>query len=285
MSPSTGSDQPPAGVAGLPPSLLADKVVLVTGASAGIGAGLCASLAGLGATVVGMARRFGPRSIASLENGKIAEIQGDVTDPADCARVVAAVVGAAGRVDVLVNNAGSMGANPIATIVDTTVADFDGMFAVNVRGPFLMAREVLPRMAAQSDGLIINLSSFAASIGVAHMAVYGASKAALQQLSNTIAVEWGLHGVRSVSIVLGGFDTEMTAGTNKGMFRLAHGPDAEYIPKVSGALLSIDDLGRAIGALCSPAMKIVSGATIAMDSNISAGSLDSVFIHMLASGD
>jgi NAD(P)-dependent dehydrogenase (short-subunit alcohol dehydrogenase family) len=280
MSPSTESD-PLAGSTAVTPSLLAGKVVLVTGASAGIGAGLCASLAGLGARVAGMARRFSSDRIDSLENGKVTEIRGDVTDPADCERVVAETIRAAGRIDVLINNAGSMGANPIATIVDTTLDDFNAMFDVNVRGPFLMTRAVLPHMAAQGDGLIINLSSFAAVIAVGHMALYGASKAALMQLSNTIAVEWGQHGIRSVSIVLGGVDTQMTEGTARGMYRLVHGPDAVYVPPEHSAnMLSLDDLGLAMGALCSPLMKAVSGAAIAMDSNVSAGSLSSMFIHM-----
>jgi NAD(P)-dependent dehydrogenase (short-subunit alcohol dehydrogenase family) len=281
MSPSTESD-PLAGNAALTPSLLAGKVVLVTGASAGIGAGLCTTLAGLGARVTGMARRFSADTIGSLESGKIAEIRGDVTNPADCERVVAETIRAVGRIDVLINNAGSMGANPIATIVETTLDDFDAMFGVNVRGPFLMTRAVLPHMAAQADGLIINLSSFAAVVSVGHMALYGASKAALMQFSNTIAVEWGQHGIRSVSIVRGGVDTEMTEGTARGMYRLAHGPDAEYVPRAgSGGMLSLDDLGLAMGALCSPLMKVVSGAAIAMDNNVSAGSLSSMFIHLL----
>jgi NAD(P)-dependent dehydrogenase (short-subunit alcohol dehydrogenase family) len=284
MSPSTQSDQRPPGHPGLPPTFLAGQVVLVTGASEGVGAGLCTSLAGLGARVAGMARRFSADGIATMENGKIAEIRGDVTDPDDCARVVAEVARTAGRLDVLINNAGSMGADPVATVADTSLVDFDTMFAVNVRGPFLMAREILPLMAAQADGLIINLSSFAAVVGVGHMAVYGASKAALMQLSNAIAVEWAEHGVRSLSIVLGGFDTKMTEGTNRGMFRLTHGPEAEFVPQKNGALMDIEDLGSAVAVLCSPAMRIVSGATIAMDSNVTAGSLSSMLIHMIAGG-
>jgi NAD(P)-dependent dehydrogenase (short-subunit alcohol dehydrogenase family) len=262
--------------------LLDGKVVIVTGASAGIGAGLCASLAGLGAQVAGMARRFSDDGISALEPGKVAEIRGDVTDPADCERVVAEVTARAGRVDVLINNAGSMGANPIATVVETSLADFEEMFAINVRGPFLMARAVIPAMAEQQDGLIVNLSSFAAVVGIGHMAAYGASKAALMQLSNTIAVEWGQQGIRSVSIVLGGVATTMTEGTARGMYRLAHGPDAEYVPpqEPGAGMLSLDELGLAIGALCSPMMKVVTGTAIAMDGNVSAGSLSSMIVHM-----
>jgi NAD(P)-dependent dehydrogenase (short-subunit alcohol dehydrogenase family) len=267
--------------------LLCGKVVIVTGASAGIGAGLCAALAGMGARVAGMARRFSDDGISSLEPGKVSEIRGDVADNDDCERVVQEVLAQAGQVDVLINNAGSMGANPIASVVETSLADFDEMFAINVRGPFLMARAVIPAMAARQDGLIVNLSSFAAVVGIGHMAVYGASKAALMQLSNTIAVEWGQQGVRSVSIVLGGVATQMTEGTARGMYRLAHGPDAEYVPPEvpSDGMLSLEDLGLAVGALCSPMMKIVNGTAIAMDSNVSAGSLSSMFVHMLSARD
>jgi NAD(P)-dependent dehydrogenase (short-subunit alcohol dehydrogenase family) len=112
-----------------------------------------------------------------------------------------------GHVDILVNNAGVFPGGPTA---DVTADDIDHVYAVNVRAPFLLVAELAPAMAARGQGAIVNVLTMAARFGVAGMALYGSSKAALTLLTKAWAAEFGPSGVRVNAVSPGPTRTEGT---------------------------------------------------------------------------
>jgi NAD(P)-dependent dehydrogenase (short-subunit alcohol dehydrogenase family) len=128
----------------------------------------------------------------------------DVAREADAAVAVGQVVGQFGRLDVLVNNAG---VDVTVPFTELTVADWDRVLAVNLRGAFLMARQAFPRMQAQGAGHIVNIVSTAARRAWANAAAYHASKWGLLGLSHALHVEGRPHGVKVTAVLAGGMRT------------------------------------------------------------------------------
>ncbi|HUO39036.1 MAG TPA: 3-oxoacyl-ACP reductase FabG [Mycobacterium sp.] len=191
-------DQPP-GPGG---EKLAGRVALVTGGTRGIGAAICASLAGQGAQVAAgysgnsaradafaadFERRFGAQVRLTVHRGNIAS-------PQDCRRVVAEVIDQHGRLDILVNNAG-ITIDKLA--LDMTTDDWDKVVTVNLSGAFYMAQAVLGHMLERGTGRIINVSSIAGEIGNVGQANYAASKAGLLGLTKALARETAFLLARS----------------------------------------------------------------------------------------
>ncbi|MFD1722983.1 SDR family NAD(P)-dependent oxidoreductase [Amnibacterium endophyticum] len=158
---------------------LSDRVVLVTGAGSGIGAGIVIAFDEEGCRVVRL-------DVAGTDTVC------DVTDTASVRAAVAAAVEQHGRIDVLVNNAGVL---VDGAVEDTADEAWERTFAVNVHGVFRMCREVAPVMRAQGSGRIINAASFAAIVPSVGSAAYAASKAAVVQLTRVLASELGPYGV------------------------------------------------------------------------------------------
>lgn len=157
---------------------LAGKRAIVTGAASGIGLACALALQEAGATVVGL-------DVAAASPGF--QIQTcDVTDEAQIIAAVAAAAAQMGGIDILVNNAGILREVPLA---DLTLAHIDQMFAVNVRGALLVAREVLPHLP--EGGRIINIASELAYLGRAGASVYAATKAAMIGATRSWARELG----------------------------------------------------------------------------------------------
>jgi len=119
---------------------------------------------------------------------------------------VDAVAAATGRIDILVNNAGITN---FGDILETPLAEVEDVLAVNLKAPFMMIKAVLPHMLRQKSGSIVNNASDQALIGKRHSAIYGASKAALAQLTKSAALDWGPHGIRFNCIAPGSTDTPM----------------------------------------------------------------------------
>ena len=170
----------------------AGRVALVTGGTRGIGAAICASFATQGATVAAgyssdpdRAARFAAEFPAGT-GGPMTVHRGNVSQPDDCARTVAEVIEAHGRLDILVNNAG-IAVDRLVT--DLSTADWDRVLAVNLSGAFHMAKAALPHMVARGTGRIINVSSIAAQVGNIGQANYAASKAGLLGLTKALARE------------------------------------------------------------------------------------------------
>jgi NAD(P)-dependent dehydrogenase (short-subunit alcohol dehydrogenase family) len=141
--------------------------------------------------------------------GEATFVQTDVSDETDAAAMVAAAVDRYGRIDVLYNNAGIM---PEAdhSVVDTDVAVWDQVMAVNLRGVFLGCKYAIPRMVEQGSGSVINISSFVALLGCSvPQDAYTASKGAVLSLTRSLAVQFGPKGVRSNAICPGPIETPL----------------------------------------------------------------------------
>jgi len=190
---------------------LLDKVALVTGGGSGIGQGLALALAQEGAAVVVCGRRLEPleRTVAQIEKagGKGLAVQADVSQAPDVERLVKTAENAFGRVDILINNAG-IGGDMDATRLD--ISAWDQTMAVNLRGPMLMTRAVLPGMLRRQGGHIINISSESALNYYQGEAAYGLSKHALNDFGEYVQREVQDANIRINTICPGMVVSEMT---------------------------------------------------------------------------
>lgn len=247
--------------------------VIVTGGTFGIGRAITLTLAAQGHPVVafGLESRQ-PSSIAEhaiggleaelAERGLTADLlEADVSSAADVARVVAHATSRHGRIHGLVNNAAI---GPLGTVLDTDEAAFDRIVAVNLRGPYLTARAVLPGMIAQGGGRIVNIGS-GAGYGKHNMAVYTATKAGLHGLTMALAYDH-FHQHVAVNLVIpggGGIVTGMSLGR-------AGGDSPEHVERVqagapgtvAGRPATGFDVANAVAFLLSPGAEAISGTVI-----------------------
>jgi NAD(P)-dependent dehydrogenase (short-subunit alcohol dehydrogenase family) len=176
-----------------------DKVVVVTGGSSGIGRSAALQFANLGAHVLITGRRAAPLEEAAKDHSNIEIMIADASKPEDAAQTISKAVEQWGRLDVLVNNAGAGAIMPLNEITPERVID---IFAINVLGPSLLAKEALPHLK-QGKGSIINISSTYGSKAGAGLSHYGASKAALEYLTRAWALELAPAGIRVNAIAVG----------------------------------------------------------------------------------
>src|ERR1700716_243847 len=173
---------------------------LVTGATSGLGKEIAVRLArdGMNVVVVGRDAARGVAVVEQIEaaGGGARFVAADLNDPADINHLAEEV----GDIDVLVNNAGLSVWAPTEAM---NVADFDSMFASNVRAPFLLVGAFAPAMAKRGAGSIINISSMAGRIGLPSGAAYGATKAALDSMTQSWTPEYSPRGVRVNAIAAG----------------------------------------------------------------------------------
>jgi 2-hydroxycyclohexanecarboxyl-CoA dehydrogenase len=187
---------------------LEGKIAIVTGAGQGIGRAIADKLAAQGATVVvtDLDEASAKQTAAGLP-GAVA-IRADVTDRQDVQAAVDRVMQQFGRVDVLVNNAGWDKASPF---VDSDPADWDRAIAVNLYGVLHTCQAVLPIMAGQGGGAVVNLGSDAGRVGSSGEAVYSAAKGGVIALTKSLAREMARHQVRVNCVCPGPTDTALFA--------------------------------------------------------------------------
>lgn len=200
---------------GGPDGRLSGRTALVTGGGSGLGATLAGALAEAGAQVVAVGRSPEPlarvaESVAesvgeSVGGGAVRTERCDVADPESVDALAARLYADGTGVDVLVNNAGVPG--PVAPLTEIEPAEWDEVFAVNVRGVYLMSRAFLPAMAGRGDGDILNIASVSGKRPLARRTPYCASKAALLGLTSALAAEAGPQGVRVNSLSPGPVDS------------------------------------------------------------------------------
>lgn len=232
-----------------------DKRVLVTGGTSGIGEAIARAYAAAGADVVitGRDDRRGRQIVDSLtrEGGRVHFVRADLEQPHDVQELAEAV----GEVDVLVNNAGVF---PVGATHDVDDTAFDSAFAVNVKAPFFLTGSFAPRMAVNGGGAIVNVSTMVASFGMAGMALYGSTKAALELLTKAWAAEYGPQGVRVNALAPGPTRTPGTEPMGESLDQLA-----STVPL--GRPASADEIANAALFLGSEEASYINGAILAVD--------------------
>ncbi len=187
---------------------LNQQVVLVTGGGSGLGAAICQSLAEAGAIVIAADRaiRSAEQVVADLqERGMEAmALDLDITDDAQVATAIQKILDQYGKIDVLVNNAGT---DKTLSIEELSIEDWDRVMNVNLRAPFVLSKQVLPLMKQQGSGHIVNIASTAAKRAWANASVYHASKWGLMGFNHALHVEARPFGVKVTAIVAGGMRT------------------------------------------------------------------------------
>jgi NAD(P)-dependent dehydrogenase (short-subunit alcohol dehydrogenase family) len=241
---------------------LRGQVALVTGASQGIGHDLALALAHAGARVAVAARQLDALERLCAEiaaaGGESIAVEMDLRDRASIEAAVATTVARLGRLDILVNVAG-LGTNHDA--LDATEAEWDELFAVNVRGLFFACQSAGRRMVAQGHGRIINMSSQAGLVGIPRHAAYSASKAAIIGLTRVLAIEWGPFGV-TVNCVAPTF--VRTPGTAERLDRPEFLADVRARIPV-GHVGTTTDVAAAVIYLASPSAGMVTGSVLVVD--------------------
>jgi 3-oxoacyl-[acyl-carrier protein] reductase len=240
---------------------LSGKTALVTGASRGIGRASALALARAGAQVLvhyGSGEKEATAVVDEIRGagGKAEKVAADLrspTGPHDLAQRVRDIIG--GRLDVLVANAGISKA---ASIEDTTVEDFDHLFAVNVRAPFFLVQQLLPALCEGSS--IVMVSSLAARASVGTLSAYAASKGAIDTLVTHFATALGERGIRVNAVAPGVVETEMSSFT-----RTDAGRAATLGMQALKRLAQPEDIGDAVAFLASDEARWVSGHTLHVD--------------------
>jgi 3-oxoacyl-[acyl-carrier protein] reductase len=240
---------------------LSGKTALVTGASRGIGRASALALARAGAQVL-VHYGSGEKEAAAVVDeiggagGKAEKVAADLrspTGPHDLAQRVRDIIG--GRLDVLVANAGISKA---ASIEDTTVEDFDHLFAVNVRAPFFLVQQLLPALCEGSS--IVLVSSLAARASVGTLSAYAASKGAIDTLVTHFATALGERGIRVNAVAPGVVETEMSSFT-----KTDAGRAATLGMQALKRLAQPEDIGDAVAFLASDEARWVTGHTLHVD--------------------
>ncbi|MCW3015601.1 MAG: family NAD(P)-dependent oxidoreductase [Solirubrobacterales bacterium] len=277
------------------PVQLSGQVALVTGATRGIGRALSLALAAAGATVVGTARD--PEPAASLGDeidglgAAFTFVQADVGRWEDCQRVAATALEQHGRIDILLNNAGT--SLPQVRIDELEEDDWRAVAGPTLDGPLFMSRAVLPGMREQQGGVVITIASGAGIQGLATMGAYGMSKAAAIQLARVIAVENMEFGVRANALIVGAVATDLALASLVARGRDMFGPDwAPPAPGDNGSsasgmdalMIPPENLANAVLMLCAPEAREINGAVIAVDRGFSAGAYNSALIGLAAAG-
>ena len=243
------------------PYNLESKVVLVTGASQGLGKQFAELLCAKGARVALAARQVA--KITSLKEelevkGGIAyAVEMDVLDKQSISDCVEVVEHELGSIDVLINNAG-VAINKF--FLDVTEEEYDSVLGTNLKGCFFCAQAVAKKMANRKSGSIINISSVLGTRPIGTLTTYCASKAGLNQLTATMALELARSGVRVNAIAPGYIETPM----NSDFFKT--GPGQALINSVPQRRLGqLEDLDGTILLLASDASKFITGTVITVD--------------------
>jgi NAD(P)-dependent dehydrogenase (short-subunit alcohol dehydrogenase family) len=236
------------------------RVAVITGAGTGIGRGVALVLAEHGADIVLAARRREPLEQSAKEIEQLGRralvVPTDVTDVDQCEQLVSKTVEEFGRLDILVNNAGGSTTKPIAT---WTPAEWHQIVDLNLGSVWFLSRFAVEPMLALGKGAIVNISSGSSLFPFPMGAPYGASKAAVNNLTASMAAAWTPGGVRVNALAVGAVRTEMLLEDGK-----KHGLDEAALGAGNsmGRLGEPDEIGYAVLYFASDASSYCSGQTL-----------------------
>jgi NAD(P)-dependent dehydrogenase (short-subunit alcohol dehydrogenase family) len=247
---------------------LQDKIALVTGGTTGIGRATAIALAKAGAKVVVSGRRAaeGEETVRLVRaaGGEAMFVKADVAVAGDVANLVAATVRTYGRLDIAFNNAG-IESSVIAPTADQDDADFDLVFAINVKGVYLSMKHQIPAMLKGGGGAIINTSSVAGVIGMPGAGPYVASKHAVIGLTKNAALEYGKLGIRVNAVAPAAIETPM-------LDRFTESVPRDFLTSMHpiGRIGKPEEIADAVVWLASSQASFVTGQTIAVDGGFTA---------------
>jgi NAD(P)-dependent dehydrogenase (short-subunit alcohol dehydrogenase family) len=254
---------------------LEGRRIVVTGASSGLGSHTVRHLAGLGASVLAVARREDrlarlARELAG-DPGPVVVHVADVTVEADARAMVEAAVAAFGGIDVLVNNAGSEVQGPIDVLADE---DFEGMFRANVVSVVRCTRAALPELR-KSRGMVVNLGSTIVTRPARGRFGYVASKGAVEAMSRALALDLGRDGIR-VNVLRPGIIPSELRGLTEDEERARFEAGATFGKQALSAAGQGIDIAEAVAWLAGPGGRWVTGAAIDVDGGYALGVADTL---------
>ena len=250
---------------------LAGRTVVVTGAGGGMGRGIAEAVAEAGAHVVAGDLALEPvaETARRIETGggRAVPLVLDVTDPESIAAAVTRATRTFGRLDGWVNNAGIL---RLDAALDVPAADWEAQMRVNVSGLFSCCQIVARQLIAQGDGgAIVNVASNAGKVGYPNMAGYNAGKAAVINLTRSLAAEWATHRINVNAVCPGGVETPMLMAVAEWITSRQGGDPKELVQRMVPAQLGRHiqpiEVGRVVAFLLSDAATIIRGQSINVD--------------------
>ena len=250
------------------PFNLSDKVAVITGGGSGIGQAIAELFAQQGATVcileLNDAAAAATEKKITSEGFKAKAFAVNVTDQKNLAAVVAQITSLFGKIDILVNSAGI---SHIGKLENTTEADFDKVFQVNVKGVYNTMHEVVPVMVKQNKGVILNLASIASSVGLADRFAYSMSKGAVLTMTFSVAKDYIRQGIRCNCISPARVHTPFVDGFLKNNYP---GKEEEMFARLSqsqpiGRMAKPQEIAHLALYLCSDEASFITGSDYPID--------------------
>jgi len=246
---------------------LKGRVAIVTGGNGGIGLGMARGLAAAGASLVVAGRNADKSHAAVRELGKLGAdamaVMVDVTDEAAVDRLVTATRERFGRIDILINNAGT---NIRKSLHEYSLEEWHRVMNTNLTSTFLCSRAVYPAMKAAGGGKVINIGSMMSIFGASFSPAYGASKGGIVQLTKSAAIAWAPDNIQVNAVLPGWIDTELTQGARREVPWL-HESVLKRTPARRWG--TIEDMSGVAVFLASSASDFVTGTFIPVDGGYS----------------
>ena len=246
------------------------RTALVTGASQGIGAAVAVALArdGFDVAVASTHPERLPGLVSAIEaaGASAVAVALDVRSHAGIAHALTEVIGALGRIDVLVNNAGVPLRRPA---LDVTPVEWDAVIGANLTGTFFLTQQVGRHLVdSKRPGCIVSIASTHGLVGRAERSTYGIAKAGVMHMTKMLAIEWAEHGIRVNAIAPGRVDSGSPA-------RAATAADPKYLESAANRVplrrfCSVEEVAQAVCYLASPQAQYITGQTLVLDGGLTA---------------